>query len=247
MLILLPPSETKRTGGTGPSLSLSRLRYPELSDHRRALIDAVEALAGDTEASIAALKLGATQHGDVELNRRLWSSPTLPALDRYTGVLFDALGAGSLDARARAFAAQHVVIHAALFGPVGALDPIPAYRLSHNSRVPSVVLARHWRDAVEASLLGSDGLVLDMRSEAYVALGPAPSRPESVYLRVLTEGESGVRRALNHFNKKSKGEFTRSIVQSGHDFASVDELVAWGLQSGWRLEPSADRELALVV
>ena len=60
----------------------------------------------------------------------------MPAIDRYTGVLFDALDAPSLDADAREFARETVVVHSALFGLVGALDEIPAYRLSHDSRLP---------------------------------------------------------------------------------------------------------------
>ena len=102
MLILLPPSETKRAGGTGRSLSLDRLRFPGLTDARRSLTEDVTALSLDTDASVAALKLGPKQRGEVESNRMLWESPTLPALDRYTGVLFDALDAASLSEEARA-------------------------------------------------------------------------------------------------------------------------------------------------
>ena len=246
MLILLPPSETKRAGGTGRSLSLDRLRFPALTEARRTLADDVVALSIDTDAAIAALKLGPKQHAEVENNRTLWQSPTLPALDRYTGVLFDALDAASLSAEARAFAGRHVVIHAALLGPVGALDPIPAYRLSHDSRVPGRPLKRHWRSAVAESLAAEAGLVLDLRSEAYVSLGPAPAG--SHFLRVLTVGDGGVRRALNHFNKKAKGEFTRALVSARIDFQSVDELLAWAPTAGFQLEAQADStDLALVV
>ena len=100
-----------------------------------------------------ALKLEPRQAAEVERNRRLRDAPTMPAIDRYTGVLFDALDASTLSTEARAFAATTVVVHSALFGLVGALDPIPAYRLSHDSRVPGVrlralariALVRCWR------------------------------------------------------------------------------------------------------
>jgi cytoplasmic iron level regulating protein YaaA (DUF328/UPF0246 family) len=246
VLILLPPSETKKAGGTGRSLSLELLRFPGLTEARRALAEDVVALSLDPDAAIAALKLGPKQHGEVETNRHLFRSPTLPALDRYTGVLFDALDAASLSADARAFAGRHLVIHAALLGPVGALDPIPAYRLSHDSRVPGRPLKRHWRSAVETSLAGEEGFMLDLRSEAYVGLGPAPDG--SSFLRVLTEGDGGVRRALNHFNKKAKGEFTRAIVQSGVVFQSSADLLAWAPTAGFSLERvPGTTELALIV
>jgi cytoplasmic iron level regulating protein YaaA (DUF328/UPF0246 family) len=246
VLILLPPSETKRSGGTGRSLSLDALRFPALTEARRALTEDVVALSQDTDAAIAALKLGPKQHSEVETNRRLWQSPTLPALDRYTGVLFDALDAGSLSATARAFAGRHLVIHAALLGPVGALDPIPAYRLSHDSRVPGRPLKRHWREAVAASLAAEPGLVLDLRSEAYVGLGPAPAG--SHFLRVLTTGEGGSRRALNHFNKKAKGEFTRALLSAGVVFSDADEVLAWAPTVGFQLERQVGTtDLALIV
>jgi cytoplasmic iron level regulating protein YaaA (DUF328/UPF0246 family) len=246
VLILLPPSETKRPGGTGRSLSLDTLRFPALTEARRALTEDVVALSQDTDAAIAALKLGPKQHSEVETNRRLWQSPTLPALDRYTGVLFDALDAGSLSATARAFAGRHLVIHAALLGPVGALDPIPAYRLSHDSRVPGRPLKRHWREPVAASLAAEPGLVLDLRSEAYVGLGPAPAG--SHFLRVLTTGEGGSRRALNHFNKKSKGEFTRALLSAGVVFSDADEVLAWAPAAGFQLERQVGTtDLALIV
>ncbi|MET4639461.1 peroxide stress protein YaaA [Mycetocola sp. 2940] len=246
MLILLPPSETKRAGGTGRSLSLDQLRFPDLTDARRALTDDVVALSQDPDAAIAALKLGPKQHAEVETNRLLWTSPTLPALDRYTGVLFDALDAASLSADARSFAGRHLVIHAALLGPVGALDPIPAYRLSHDSRVPGRPLKRHWRDAVGVSLAAEPGLVLDLRSEAYVGLGAAPAG--SHFLRVLTGTRDGARRALNHFNKKAKGEFTRALLSAGVEFANANELVDWAGTAGFQLErQSGTTDLALIV
>jgi cytoplasmic iron level regulating protein YaaA (DUF328/UPF0246 family) len=88
-------------------------------------------------------------------------------------------------------------------------------------------------------------LVLDLRSEAYVTLAPAPRR--SWYLRVLSDDPTGRRVALSHFNKKSKGEFTRAIIAAGVDHPTVDSLLEWAAGSGWQLEPGAPGELDLVV
>lgn len=246
MLILLPPSETKRQGGTGRSLFPGALSFPQLDAHREALLGAVVELAADADATITALKLGPKQHGEVATNRSLLAAPTMPALDRYTGVLYDALDAPSLSPAERAFAGEHVVVHSALFGLVGAMDEIPPYRLSHDSRVPALSLKRHWLSEVEKILSQCPGLILDLRSEGYAKLGPAPDRDGSHYLCVLSEGEGGTRRALNHFNKKAKGQFTRALITAQRDFPNVDELLAWAHQRGIRLEP-AGTELALVV
>ncbi|GAB2521126.1 YaaA family protein [Paramicrobacterium agarici] len=246
MLILLPPSETKRAGGTGRSLSVGALHYRELDDHRAALVAALVELAQSPEKMISALKLGPKQHGEVSVNLSILDSPTMPAIDRYTGVLFDALDSASLSAAQRRFAGRHVAIHSALFGLVHALDPIPAYRLSHSSRIPGLSLKKHWRAAIRGILASRDDLIIDMRSEGYVELGTAPDRVGSHYVRVLTEGSDGTRRALNHFNKKAKGEFARALIRSETDFADIEELRAWAREAGFRLEPQAD-SVALVV
>jgi cytoplasmic iron level regulating protein YaaA (DUF328/UPF0246 family) len=253
VLILLPPSETKRDGGDGRALDTALLRFPGLSSSRNDVVDALVSLAADETATVKALKLGPKQLGEVQRNREAATSATMPAIDRYTGVLYDALEAATLSADARRFAAEHLVVHSALLGPVGALDPIPAYRLSHDSRLPGFVLKRHWAVPVARELDGVQGVLLDLRSEGYAALGPLPDRVGAVYLRVLTVGDDGRRRALNHFNKQGKGRFTRALLEAGVDHPDLDSLLDWARSTGWVLDVHARdddgrvTELALVV
>lgn len=248
MLLILPPSETKRDGGIdGTSLDLSALSFPSLTSHRAATLKALATLSRNQRLATGALSLGPTQRHELARNRVVSSSPVLPAIERYTGVLYDGLDAASMTATQRAFAARHLVVHSALFGLLAADDPVPAYRLSHNSRLPGLPLGRHWREAVSAELAGHDGLLIDARSEAYASLGSAPKRDSSVYLRVVTVGESGRRVALSHFNKKAKGEFARAVVAAGVEFASVDSLLEWAAANGIVLERGAEGELDLVV
>ncbi|WP_104083972.1 YaaA family protein [Cryobacterium sp. Y11] len=252
MLILLPPSETKRSGGEAVPLSWSLLAYPSLNAKRRTLARALVALSRHPEAAIAALKLGRTQLFEIDRNLELLRSPTLPVIDRYTGVLFDGLDAATLSAAQREFANAHVVVHSALLGPLAALDPIPAYRLSHDSRVPDLTLnthslRQHWSTDVHKLLSHTDGLLLDLRSEAYVALGPRPVRPNSIYLRVVADAGDGQKRALNHFNKKSKGEFTRALIDNGQNFSTVGELIEWAESVGIQVQPGVPGELQLLV
>ena len=126
MLVVLPPSETKRTGGRRTPLDLDRLALPTLRPERDAVINALVALSEDADVAAKVLKLSARQLSEIEVNAALRHGPTLPAVDRYTGVLYDALDAAGLDAAGRRWLGKHVLIHAAAFGPVGALDKIPA-------------------------------------------------------------------------------------------------------------------------
>lgn len=249
MLLLLPPSETKRDGGSdGTFLDLAALGFPELRKQRASTLAGLRRLHRNLKAAAAGLKLGSTQRFELDRNRAIATSPVMPAIERYTGVLFDALDAASLDEREREFAAKHVAIHSALFGLIMADDPIPAYRLSHDSRLPGLSLRRHWSEPITAVLAGHPGLILDLRSEAYVSLGPVPQRPDAVYVRVLAESEGGQRTALSHFNKHAKGEFARAVIEAGIDHDSVDSLLDWARAAGIRLSRgAAGDELELVV
>ena len=148
MIVLLPPSETKHPGGEGPALELDRLCCPALNPVRSDLIDRLIELAGDRAASRAALALSAAQDAEIDRNAALRTAPTLPAIHRYTGVLYDALDVASLRGAAAERAYSRLAVGSALFGLLRAGDPIPAYRLSAGSRLPGQpTLAARWRPA----------------------------------------------------------------------------------------------------
>lgn len=249
MLVLLPPSETKRPGGVGAPLDTARLVFPTLRKPRDAVVDALVALSADEDAAARVLKLGPKRRHEIADNAAFRTAPTMAAVDRYTGVLYDALDAASLDDEARSWLGAHVAIHSAPLGPVGALDRIPAYRLAAGTSLPGVPpLRRIWADAVrDAVAATTPDFVLDLRSEAYVALGPLPSTVSSAYVRVVTPTPEGAARALNHFNKHAKGEFVRALATHRPAVADVHELRAWATSTGWAIVDGRDGEIALVV
>jgi len=246
MKILLPPSETKHPGGAGAPLVVDELALSGLARQRREVIDALVDLAADEDAARKVLGLSARQAGEVEHNRMLRSAATMSAVDRYTGVLYDALDAASLSPGSRRWLGSHVWIHSAPFGPVGALDAIPAYRLSAGTSLPGLkALRRHWGDATTSAIeVEAPSFVLDLRSEAYVALGPVPASVPSAYVRVVTSHG----RALNHFNKKSKGLLVRALAEQRPRFGTLRGLRSWAAANGIRLQDADERGvLELVV
>lgn len=249
MLVLMPPSETKRAGGSSAPLDVDALALPTLRARRDQTLDALVTLSADPDAAVRVLKLGATQRHEVAANAALRTSPTMPAIDRYTGVLFDALDAAGLDAAARRWLGRHVLIHSAPLGPVGALDPIPAYRLAAGASIPGIPpLRRLWAGAVSEALAATSArFVLDLRSEAYVALGPVPATMSSTYLRVVTDDGEGAVRALNHFNKHAKGALVRALATSRPRIASAEALRAWADGAGWTMRAGSRGETELVV
>lgn len=247
MLILLPPSETKRAGGRGKPWDAASVALPSLAPQRAAVVEALIALSADEDAAARVLKLGATQRHEVAVNAALRDAPTMPAVDRYTGVLFDALDAASLPAAARRWLGAHVRVHSAPFGPVGALDPIPAYRLGASASLPGLPsLKRVWADAVTDALAAeAPRFVLDLRSEAYVALGPVPAGVPRAYVRVVAETDGGAVRALNHFNKHAKGALVRRLSEERPRISSRTGFLRWADNAGLRVREGAEGELEL--
>lgn len=240
MLVLLPPSETKATGGVGAPLDLDALAHPALNPVRRQLVRALFELAQDPAASAVALGLGVASQHEVLRNAGLLTSPTVPALRRYTGVLYEALAPATLAPRAR----SRLAVGSALFGLLRAEDHVPAYRLSAASRLPGLPTLRSlWRPALGAELARVDGLVVDLRSGAYAALGPAPG---TVTATVLTEAADGTRAVVSHFNKAYKGLLARALVTSRaepHDAAGLARVAA---RAGLRVELVGEHELVVL-
>ena len=206
MLIVLPPSETKASGGTDAPMSLS---FPSLDPVRTLLIDVLTATPVDTQMS--ELKIPAGKRADAEENLVLRSAPVMPAIRRYTGVLYDALDAASLpDA-----ALSRLAVGSALFGLVRATDCVPRYRVSGGSKVGGKTMKAWWGASV-SDVLAQQDFVVDLRSGAYQQLGPVPG---AVTVRV-EQADTG--KVVSHFNKQYKGELARALAS--YDATSAGDV-----------------------
>jgi hypothetical protein len=244
VLVLLPPSETKATGGDGAPLDLAVLGHTALTPVRRRVAEALVRSAADPAAARAALGLSERQTDLVLANAALFDAPTLPGLRRYTGVLYDALGYESLPRAARARADETLVVVSALFGLVRATDPIPAYRLSAGSVLPELgPLPVLWRPALAPVLTAVDGPVLDLRSGAYAALAPVPG---AITVRVLTEHADGSRSVVSHFNKHHKGLLVRALVTSRARPTDLGGVLRAIRRAGYRVERTGAASFDLV-
>lgn len=246
VIVLLPPSETKCAGGDGPPLRLDGLSFPALTAVREALIAELSTLAADPSACRRALGLSASQDAEIARNRELAVSPTLPAINRYTGVLYDALDFDSLRGAAAARARNRLAVGSALFGLLLADDLVPAYRLSASSKLPgSPTLAARWRPALEPVLaeIASTQLVVDLRSGSYAALGRLPG---AVSVNVLAEHPDGHRTVVSHFNKAHKGKLARILATTRSEPDDAGRVATIARRAGLRVERQAD-DLVVVV
>lgn len=206
MLIVLPPSETKAPGGVDAPMALS---FPSLDPVRSALMDALA--AADTETLMREAKIPAGKRAEAEENLRLRAAPVMPAVERYTGVLYDALDASTLADEAL----SRLAVGSALFGLVRAGDMIPRYRVSGGSKVGGKTMRAWWGTSV-SDVLAQQDFVVDMRSGAYQQLGPV-----SGALTVRVE-QADTGKVVSHFNKQYKGELARALAP--HDAESAGDV-----------------------
>lgn len=221
LTILLPPSEGKDPGGVdGTAWAPDQGRFAMLADERRRVAEALVA-AGGGDAKL----LGAT--GDLldrsrEANRSVLGAPTLPAFERFTGVVWDALGPHDLPAPARRRARSSVIVVSALTGLSAWADPVPDFRLKLSVRLdPLGRLDAFWRTPL------SDALNRHCRRRTVVDLLPIEHRaawvPDPSRYRLLRpELRTASGAAGGHNGKAAKGRLARALLLGDH----VDEVLA---------------------
>ncbi len=218
MLILLPPSEGKKTPVRGLRLDLDRLSSPELTEPRSHVLSALVAVCvGPIQTARKILDLTLSMDPMIEANARLASARTAPASSIYTGVLFSALDLASLTGSAKRRANARLAVCSALFGLLRPSDPIPAYRLSGAVTLPGLgTLSSFWRGPLDPVITAAAGvgMLIDLRSSTYISLWPISRhlQAKSLTVKIWQRSASGAVTAISHSNKHCKGEIARLLA-----------------------------------
>lgn len=242
MLLLLPPSETKRIGGSNLTIEQVHLSYGQLNEARDLVLEDLLKLCKKKDFAAKVLKLSQKQLGEIDFNLAIKTAPTMPAYQRYEGTLYKAIDVASFGPHEVEQMRAHVLMQSALFGLISATDRIPWYRLSAGTVLPKVSLKRVWKehqDAAWARLV--DFPIIDLRSKAYVDLAPIPSNLDSYWVEVVAEDSKGQRKALNHFNKTAKGEFVGAFVRAKAAPKTIAQLKAVAKKAGLGLEVEGNK------
>jgi cytoplasmic iron level regulating protein YaaA (DUF328/UPF0246 family) len=211
LALLLPPSEGKAPGGGRPRWRPGSGRFRRLASGRTAVAEALASVEGGDERLLGA-------RGDLlerarEANRRLVDGPTLPAWQRFTGVVWDHLAPGGLGGRARARAEDSVLVVSAVTGLSAWSDPVPDFRLKLSVSLDGLGrLDRFWRPTLsallDAHLVGRTVVDL-LPNEHRAAWVPSPDRYELIR-PVLTTPDG---RPAGHDAKAAKGLLARALLE----------------------------------
>jgi len=153
-------------------------------------------------------------------------APTLPAAERYTGVVWDHLDLTGMTAAQRDRAVHRIIVPSGLLGACLAADPVPDYRLKMGARFAPFggTMAKWWREAV------SDAINDYAKGCVVVDLLPAEHRASYVPDRnritahvvvdlVTPQGKAG-----GHDAKAAKGLLARHILTTTPAIKSADDL-----------------------
>lgn len=140
-----------------------------------------------------------------------------PAINVYSGVLYQALGWETLSPAARKRAASAVVIISAKYGAVRPDQLIESYKAKIDNNA--------MRDRIAAVLDSiKTPLIVDCRSSTYKTVWHSPvNKTVEVQISTVVDGE---RKVVTHMSKKSRGEIARMLLQSRSVAKSPEDLYA---------------------
>lgn len=243
-LILIPPSEGKAVGGTGEPWVPGTGSFPSLDPFRarvhRSLGAAMKAELADRHKLLGVK--GAALATATATNLAVRTAATLPAIERYTGVLYEALEAASMSARDRSRLNEQVIIFSGLWGLVRPTDPIPDYKLKMGGSLKATGrLASFWKPSIDAAVKPelSDRTVWNLLpNEHDSAWSGASTATAVVSVRFLDEigtGRDSKLVVVSHWNKLLKGALVRHVL--AHQLSDVDGLANFEHPEGYRYRP----------
>jgi cytoplasmic iron level regulating protein YaaA (DUF328/UPF0246 family) len=231
LVILLPPSEGKVAGGDGPAWAVDAGTFAALAPERTRVTNALRRHRGGTGKMLGAT--GPLLRTARAANLALVGAPTLPAWQRFSGVVWEHLGPTTLGATARRRAEAGVIVVNAVTGLAGWDDPVPDFRLKLSAAVPPVGnLAAFWRAplsrALHDRLLGHT--VIDLLPNEHRAAWIADADAYRLVRPALATRDG---KPAGHAGKAAKGRLARALLESRDLDRTLAAFDAGDLQLTW--------------
>jgi len=209
MYILFSPSEGKKLGGDFLPLTSNDMLFPELYDIRLPLIQKYNDLILDGSGETLHKLTGIKKEIEIQKYQNdIFSTATMPALERYDGVAYEYLKIDELNEEEKAYLFKQTIVFSNLFGPLRGGDHIPTYKFKQGATLDKVVTEKVYKKEFSASLdkLFEDELIVDLRAgfyEKFYALNQ-----EFITMKFLKGGKS-----VSHWAKAYRGKVLQTLAK----------------------------------
>ena len=223
MKILLAPAETKKEGGELATYTKENFFFKEFQNTRDEVVKHYETLLKESSLEEISKWFGLKKLDECKKYKEsVLSKPTIKAIQRYTGVAFDALEYLELDLNAQNYCDEYIILFSNLFGPLRADDLIPDYKFKQGAELPSINVIKAYKDAIKDSLdsyLGEE--VVDLRAGFYDKFYK-PSANTITY-KFLKDGK-----VVSHWAKFYRGNIVKQLANK--NITSFGELMNMELE-----------------
>lgn len=219
MKILFSPSEAKNSGGDIKKLDKDSLIFEELFHTRLEIINSYNDFL-KTASKEELEKLFGTKKSDIldKYKIDIFKSPTIKAIQRYTGVAYDYLSYDSLEKNAQKYVDENVLIFSNLFGVLRASDHIPDYKLKQGETFNNLKIDKFYNEnfskVLDEYLKYED--ILDLRAGYYEKFYTI--KKPYYTMKFIKDGK-----VVSHFAKAYRGEVLKLLAQK--EIKTFDELI----------------------
>ena len=212
MKILIPPSEGKaRVKVTNTIFSDTNFKFERPVNQVVRLLELID----DEDLRSVYGTSPEKALGFHRQNQDIFNSPCAPAIERYTGVVYEHIEWATLSEKAKKYMENYVFIFSGLFGILTPMTPIPDYKLKMNV----LSLQHHW-NPILSEALQDEKPIIDLLPQVHrKAYNPNKKNVTPVDFLIINKGK---KTAAGHFGKAVKGEFIRHM--SENNVTSVDEF-----------------------
>jgi len=223
MKILLAPAETKKEGGELAPYKKENFFFNNFQSTRDTVVENYETLLKQSSLEEISQWFGLKKLDECKkYQKSILDKPTMKAIQRYTGVAFDALEYTKLDLKAQKYCDENIILFSNLFGPLRADDLIPDYKYKQGAELPNINVIKEYKEVIQESLasyLGEE--VVDLRAGFYDKFYK-PSANTITY-KFLKDGK-----VVSHWAKFYRGNIVKQLANN--NIGSFSELMAMELE-----------------
>ena len=203
MKILIPPSEGKAKVKSS-DIYFKNTNF-KFAKYTQQIVDSLNLIENEDLTSV----YGTSQEKAIMFHRQnqdVFNSKCVPAIDRYTGVVYNHIDWQTLNAKSKKYMNNHIIIFSGLFGLLAPDTLIPDYKLKMN-----VLSLKNLWSPIISNYLKDEEIIFDLLPQVHRKAYTPNKNTIKVDFLVRHKGKTS---AAGHFGNAVKGQFIRFLAQN---------------------------------